>query len=438
MSNAGAKRAVLAALSFGADFSGLRTLPGPESVNGRRLLRWLDRGGLALVLLRRLQTSHVTQSISSEWRDALTQRSGRNTDRTRDMLQEFQRLNDAFRAYGVKAVALKGFTLVPDFCADLSLRHQTDFDFLVPEVSVADAAQALQGCGYSASQLNITGESCFLTPMRHIPSAHDDLYALQRQRQVDLHTSMWEPNPWMHVEVPHDCLEQAQVQTIDGIDFLGLSLADKFILQVLHVFWHSFRSWIRLSWLLEIGRCMELHQDDAALWTSVIERASGSRLTKSIFTFVLRLVTRVFQTPIPAPLQRWTTETTTPTLCAWLDAFAVDWAISDWPGSLTNLLLAAEFIPEPKLRVQYFRSRLLPRKSHTSLGPVAVTGRSMHLRLQAARLSYVVRRTMAHLNDIFGLPAQYLRWRRALNRWSKQTKVVATFIPKGAIGPTQS
>src|SRR3984893_13273638 len=205
MSNAGYKGAVLAALSFKADFSGLDTFPSLDSKNGQQLLRWLDRSGLSLVLLRRLQTSEAAPSISAEWLDALAQRLARNLLRTRDMLTEFNRVNDAFRAHGVTAVALKGFTLAPDFCQDLTLRHQADFDFLVHQDSVGRAADALQRCGYSTSQLNKKGETCVLTPLRHIPSADDDLYALQHHRQVDLHTSIFEQSPWIQIEVPQDC-----------------------------------------------------------------------------------------------------------------------------------------------------------------------------------------------------------------------------------------
>jgi len=420
MSNADCKRAVLAALSFQPDLSGLATFPPLESEHGRHLLRWLDQSGLSLVLLRRLQTSEVTPEVSAEWRHALAQRLARNVLRMRDMLEEFKRVNDAFRSHDVTAVALKGFTLAPDFCDDLSLRHQTDFDFLVQQDSVTRAAEVLQNCGYSTSRLNKTAETCFLTPLRHIPTADDDLYALQHHRQVDLHTSIWEQSPWIQIEVPQDCLRQAHIQSIYGIDFLGLSLADKFMLQVFHAFKHSFRSWIRPSWLLEIGRCMELHQDDAALWTRIIERTGGARLTRDIFAFVLGMVTRLFRTPIPAPFRRWTTETTSLAIRTWLDAFAMDWALSDWPGSLTNLFVAGEFIPERKLRIQYCQSRLFPRKSHASLGAVATAGRNMFLRLQAARLNYVAHRTATHLKELVSLPMQHLRWKRALTMSSKE------------------
>ena len=106
MSSVDCKRAVLAALSFQADFSGLAAFPPLESANGQHLLRWLDQSGLSLVLLRRLQTSKVTPPVSAEWRQGLAQRLARNVLRLRDMLAEFNRVNDAFRAHDVTAVAL--------------------------------------------------------------------------------------------------------------------------------------------------------------------------------------------------------------------------------------------------------------------------------------------------------------------------------------------
>lgn len=414
MSNAVSKRAILAALSFQPNFSALATFPPLEGKNGQLLLGWLDRSGLSLVLLRRLQTAEMTHSIPAEWRNALAERLARNVLRMQDMFEEFHRLKEAFRAHDVTAVTLKGFTLAPDFCEDLILRHQTDFDFLIHEDSVERAAVALQRCGYSTSQLNKKAETCFLTPLRHIPTADDDLYALQYQRQVDLHTSLFEQSSWFQIEVPEDCLQQARVQSVYGIDVIALSLADKFILQVFHVFKHAFRSWIRPSWLLEIGRCMELHQHDTALWTRVIERAGDTILTKYIFVFVLELVARLYRTPIPVQFRCWTRGIPSPAIHAWLDAFAVDWAISDWPGSLTNLFLAAEFIPDRKLRIQFLTSRFFPKKSHASVGVVSTAGRHMFLRLQAVRLSYIAQRTAAHLKDLARLPLQHLRWKRAL------------------------
>ena len=138
-----------------------------------------------------------------------------------------------------------------------SLRHQTDFDFLVDPKSVAAAAEAFQSCGYSTACLSESAESCFTTPLHHVPSEEDDIYSPQRHRQADLHTSIWENTPWLKVNVPHDCLQHAEPAVLHSVHFYSLSLEDKFLMQVLHLFRHSFRSWIRLSWLLEIATCIQ-------------------------------------------------------------------------------------------------------------------------------------------------------------------------------------
>jgi hypothetical protein len=337
------------------------------------------------------------------------------------MVEEARRINSAFLSYGVTAALLKGFTLTPDFCADPSLRHQVDFDFLVAPRDTGSAARALSACGYSAAYVNEAGESCFLTPLRHIPSDKDDLYCLQRQRQVDLHVSLWEPCPWLPVETPMDCLEYSEFHEIFGLQYRSLSLEDKFLLQVLHAFRHSVRSWIRVSWLLEIGRCLDKHQRNAGLWDRLIARAGHAGLTKSIFAFVLGLVCGLFLTPIPAPLCSWTAEAATPRLRAWLDHFGFEWAISDWPGSLNNVFLASEFIPYAGLRRKYWRNRLIPKRVNISLGSIVAASPKKVFQLQASRVRYVAQRAAAHLKDIAALPRRQFYWKRALERYREIT-----------------
>lgn len=206
----------------------------------------------------------------------------------------------------------------------------------------------------------------------------------------------------------------AQPQCVDGIEFLSLSLEDKFLLQVLHAFRHSFRSWVRLSWLREIGNCIAIHQHDEAFWRRVIGRAGNAPLAKSIVAFTLGLVHRLFQSPIPAAIKCWTAEAMKGSLRTWLDVFAVDWAISDWPGSLNNLFLTKEFIPDRKLRMHYWRSRLLPKRSHASLGAVVATNMLNSFRFEAVRIGYLAYRGAAHLKDLAKLPRQWVRWKHAL------------------------
>lgn len=408
------KRAILSALQHEPDFSALVMLSALNGDERRALLQWLDHSGLALSFLHRLQVYDAISVIPDDLRVALEQRLAKNAERLRDMLMEFQRLTNTFRQHGVFAATLKGFTLVPDFCEHLSLRHQTDFDFLVDPESVEAAAVALRSCGYATTHLSKSGETCFTTPLHHVPSKADDLYSVQRHRQVDLHISIWENSPWLMVNVPHDCLQHAERAIIHSVQFCGLSLADKFLMQVLHVFRHSFRSWTRLSWVLEIGRCLEVHRKDEPLWQLVIERAGQDCLTKRIFAFVMSLANRLFACCIPSTLLSWSSDAVTRSMSTWLDHFAVDWAISDWPGNLSNLLFTHEFIPDRNRRLQYLRSRLLPRKGQTSIGQVAIVGGGSSWEVNSARLRYVTNRSAVHLRDLLCLPWQHLRWWKAL------------------------
>lgn len=413
MSDSSLKRLVLAALRREPDTRDLVHLPPVHSKKGAELLRWLDQSGLSLSLLKPLEACECT-SYRSAWISTLRSRLLRNTERVRDMLIEFRRINHAFQVHGVKAAALKGITLVPDFCEDPGLRHQCDFDFLVAPKMVPTAAEALGDCGYFADHLNDSGETCFNTPLRHLPSAQDDIYTVQRHRQVDLHVSIWEQCPWFSLDFPTDCLKGAKWERYGDISYLGLTLEDKFLMQVYHSFRHCFRSWVRLSWIREIGYCLERYPENDDLWRRVITRSGISQFSKMVFAFVLGITNELFGSPIPAVLQAWTADAAPPSLRVWLDHFAVDWAIADWPGSLNNLFLARLFIPNRTRRVEYLKGRLLPNSSSASIGSVALRGGGMFLKLQIARLRYVTRRAAVHLKDIFRLPVQQVRWKRAL------------------------
>lgn len=414
MLSQGPKKAIINAFRPQPEFSGLTAMPIPESRPGSHLLEWLDKSGLALSFLNRLQARGAIALISGEWRQALERRRTCNMERVRDMLQEFCRLNDAFRSQGVPVACLKGFTLVPDFCEDPYLRHQVDFDLLVDPANVDGAAKALQSCGYSTARFSKLGESCFLTPLHHVPSRKSSLYAVQQHRQVDLHVSLWVPSPWISLRTPSDAMKRVRPMSLHGAEFFGLSLEDTFLVQVLHVFRHSLRSWIRLSWLLEIGRCLEMHQENYLLWERVIERAGVEDLSRRAFALVLGLTDRLFGTPIPPQLRCWTQESITPSMRAWLDHFSVDWSLSDWPGSLKNLFLAENFIPDRRHRREYLKSRLLPGQAQTEIGKAAKGKKDIALAWAASRSEYILHRSATHLKDILSFPRAQIRWWNAL------------------------
>jgi Uncharacterised nucleotidyltransferase len=408
------KEIVLAALRREPCLAGIGTLPDAESRKGRRALRWLDESGLALAFWRQLEKFGATRRMAIGWQDALGARVAQNRIRTEEMKKEFRRLLRAFGTCAVRAVALKGFTLVPDFCEDAYLRHQVDFDFLVEPPAVGQAAAALRTCGYSASAVKTNGETCFTTPLRHIPSHRDNVYQLQSQRQVDLHVGIWEQSEWTSIIVPEDCVERAEVHFFEGEKSFELPLEDKFLLHVLHVYRHSLRSWVRLSWILELCRFLELHQDDQALWNRIVERAGDSRGMRKTFVFVLGLAGRAFHASLPGRMRAWLSEAMTVQLEVWLDHFGLEWALADWPGSLSNVLVASELIGDSGLQKAYRRNRIWPRNAQTSIGEVAGSDSLVWGKVQLARLGYLVERAVRHARDLAKLPAQQRRWKHAL------------------------
>jgi len=414
MRNLRFKEIVLAALRREPCLGLIRTLPDAESGKGYRALHWLDESGLALSFWRQLEKFGETRRIAIDWQDALRARAARNLKRTEEMRKEFRRLLWTFGECGVRAVAMKGFTLVPDFCEDAHLRHQVDFDFLVEPEALAKAAVALCAAGYWARHLKSNGETCFTTPLRHIPSHSDNVYEVQRHRQVDLHLGIWEESEWTSIMAPADCVKRAEVRIFEGEKSLELSLEDKFLLHVLHIYRHSLRSWARLSWILELCRFLDLHGTEEALWNRIVARAGDSRAMKGAFAFVLGLAERVFHRPLPGRMRAWISEALSGPLEVWLDNFGCEWALSDWPGSLSNVLIASELIGDSGMQGAYWRNRIWPRNAQTSIGDVECADSSMWVKLQLARMAYMAQRALLHARDLCRLPVEQRRWRHAL------------------------
>jgi Uncharacterised nucleotidyltransferase len=409
------KLRVIRALKLNPDLRGLAGMPPLESRQGSRLMRWLDQSGLALAFLKSANTRTAGLCLPEEWRVVLERRIKRNAVRLQDMLDEFQRINQAFHARGVIAITLKGFSLVPDFCEDPGLRHQTDFDFLVNPRDVDAAAEVLRSSGYTTPKLSYSEESCFTTPLQHVPSHTDDLYAIQHHRQVDLHVSLTESSPWLPLDFPGYGEDTAIPMNISGVSFCALALDTRFLVQVLHAFRHSSRSWLRLSWLLEIGHCMDLHHEDNALWTRLIEQAGNTLLMKRIFVFVLTLTQRLFGSRIPGKIANWAAEGMTPSLRVWLEHFSENWALTDWPGSLGNLFVASDFIADSRLRNEYLKSRLIPKRERLTIETRNSDNLERPFVWQIQRWKYVAHRAGVHLGDLVRFPLEQLRWQRALN-----------------------
>jgi len=136
------KSAVFSALGFPPDFSGLSAIASLRPANRSKLLTWMDRGNLSLYFLDQLNRHAAQDRLPPEFLDALNERLAQNRLRTEEWLRDFRAISAALAQSDIPHVALKGFTLVPEFCPRFELRHQGDIDLLIQPAD-ADRAQSV-------------------------------------------------------------------------------------------------------------------------------------------------------------------------------------------------------------------------------------------------------------------------------------------------------
>ncbi len=420
------KAIAIAALRPDPDFSKLPLTKRCSRADLRRLLRWLDQSGLALYLLNQLQQHEAIDAVPPDFRRALEHRLIANRERTLDMLDEFRRLVDSFNNRGVRFCALKGFTLTPDFCPAPHLRHQTDFDFLVATEWMENAKQALRSCGYAQEEIRSTGEVTFATPLRHIPSAHDDIYARPRHREVDLLLSLRHQEHGVSIDAPFNCLQRVEDMTVHQVSFPALAPDDRFTLQVTHAMKHLLGSWVRLSWLVEIGNFIDFHYDNADLWRSVTTRAGDAPTVRNAFGLILSLTQALFPRPIPRSLAAWCLQPLPSRITTWVSEFGARWALSGLDGAKLTLFVHREFFDDPSSWNSYLASRIFPVGRRSSIGRVSTAVPGARIKAQASQWLHSMRRAMFHTRELVSLPLEAIRWKRAVRSAERQRALVPT------------
>jgi hypothetical protein len=417
---------VIAALRPAPDFSCLDLLHRCRRAQMTRLLRWLDQSGLALYLLHQLQEHRALDRLPLAFRQALEQRSCANRARTLDMLEEFACIVDTFDRHNVRFCALKGFTLTPDFCPAPELRHHTDLDFLISPGSLDAAERALLSRGYARQEVREGGETTFATPLRHIPSANDDIYMVPQHREVDLLPSLRLAEHGVLIDALSNPLNYLQSKTLRGVSVPTLSLEDRFALQVIHAFKHFLGSWIRASWLMEIAHFMELHRENEEVWRSIVARAGNDTTLRQCFGLIVSLTQTLFLRPIPRTLKSWCIQPLSQRLETWVQEFGVQWALSGLDGSKLTLFVHREFVQDPNSWNVYLLARIFPIGRRSSMGSTVsppVTGD--RIKAVASRWLYSMRRAAFHGRELVSLPRELIRWKLALRLVERQRSSIS-------------
>ena len=120
----------------------------------RPTLLWLDHAGLALYLLRRLQSLKATDILPPSILRRFEDNRAQNRRRLDDMVDQFATINKGFYRAGVNLAVIKGFSLTPEFCPDASLRTPSDLDYLIDKQSLPLARRVLEEAGYCQQRVS--------------------------------------------------------------------------------------------------------------------------------------------------------------------------------------------------------------------------------------------------------------------------------------------
>lgn len=303
----------------------------------RRGLRWLDASGLALYFRKQVGTAGLEECFPPEILKVLDERVACNKQRTNELFKEFAAINSAFQKAGLHYINLKGFTLVPDYCPDPSLRCQFDLDFMLSASDLNLSKDILKTFGYvvTGTHKNVVE---FKAGISRIPSIHD-LYKPRSQRSVEVHVV---PERQAAPGSDNSPLSRQQKRIWNGISFPALSEVDMFLAQANHLFRHLKSEWTRVSWLLEFRTFVNSRSRDTQLWQNVRSQAAINDEDALAVGIAVLLITEAFGEFGPPELVGWSVDAVARSVRLWLERCGRTVLLSDFPGTKLYLLLDRE------------------------------------------------------------------------------------------------
>jgi hypothetical protein len=423
------KRTVAEAVVNFLSFSGKTSahvgeLAGFRDREWKQGVSWLHDAGLALYLLQKLKQANVTDIVPKATLSRLEENLAANRRRVIYMASQFEFLNQKLSAAGVRYAAVKGFSLVPQFCPDASLRHQSDFDYLIDHQSLPLAQTVLEEAGYFLSK-HKANEFIFLMPSRAIPPPDDEQYEAHAPHAVELRVAFWDSD--VHgvcLTGPRFSVDNTKTQRWQGSVFPALPEEDAFLLQVIHAFNHVLTGGVRMAWLYEIGYFLSQRSTDELLWQRVERRIGEDALLREIVVVVTELSAHFFKAPLPTTSIIWA-QKVDPAVRIWINNYARTWVFAKnrvdqlglFSAAKVVLFLHQQYLPDAGARRHLTRIRLLPWQqlfqragSITGKSSASDGGRRRQLKHAVIRFLFHV---TAGLRYLWEIP----RWRR-LNKAS--------------------
>lgn len=310
-------------------------IPAAGSRAWVRSLAWLDCAGLSLYFLEALIRRNLAASLPGDFLDCLEDRKRSNLERISRIAETFAILNHRFAQEGVEYTALKGFSLVPEYCADASLRTMSDLDYLVTAGSMPRAQGVLAEQGYVLKK-QTAEEFAFWIPSAE-PAWEAPLFSVATPFAIELHLSVWNSSfRDFHLNVPAISAGRVQIRRFDGREYRALPDPEAFLVQVLHAFRHLMDRCLRPSWLLELSQFLRRRKHDVPFWMRVGELVELDVMLPEVIGFMARMANQIFETPIPEPVVPWT-EQVHPAAQFWIKQYGRNWLIEN--GSYNGLTM---------------------------------------------------------------------------------------------------
>jgi hypothetical protein len=309
-----------------------------------RALRWMDDAGLAFYFLQKLKDTKAEDAVPTWVLSRLEQNLTANRQRVGEMSQRFDSLNRKFTDAGVRYALLKGVSLIPAFCPEADLRHQSDFDYLVDDESLPMARRVVVEAGYIPKAQISSQESVFLMPGTGSASRSPEQYSARSPHAVELHLDIWESD--VHRLPPMPMLfsvNRTRTHRWNGLAFPVLADEDAFLLQVLHACQHLFTYWIRMSNLFEIGFFLNQRASDTSLWDRIEERVGDNLMLREFVVVITELVEKLFAAPLPPLVRVWGQEIR-PATRVWIENYARNCAFCDVPSYDWRLFPRAKLV----------------------------------------------------------------------------------------------
>ena len=401
----------------------------------RRTFAWLDDSGLALELLAAVDRAGADDVLPAWVAEELRARLADNRQRLGHMKQEFDSLNRAFEQAGVDFAVLKGFSLVPAYTPDPSLRSQYDYDYLVHPGSLATAERVLEAAGLHAKPqspgLDPQNVTLFVGEPLGCSGSGQDWYSPRISRRVELHRSLWKHDrDAITVRVRREALERKRYVCWGGLRFPALAADDALVFQCLHAFHHTLDYWCRPSCFLEIARYLAARASDQDFWDGFRSHINDARYLREIAGLVFRLASELFGAPIPAGFVLDRASRLRRALDLWVLRYGIDWCLAPFPGSKLSLFVHREFVEDPVAWAEVWRRRLLPFHRPARVAEPRESNLKANWKAQWQQWRFVMGRTRYHLAGLATYAWHAGGWRRTLRLMESDTTKASLRIPE--------